>query len=75
MSTQKITDYLIACGRMSGWDICADCGVTPADVELAQQLGAIQRCAPEPGGVGPWYRVALASLCDPYEIGDLEYPY
>ena len=55
----KIVNYLTNHGRMSGRDICIDLGVDPVDVELACQDGTIQRCAPEPGGVEPWYRTKL----------------
>ncbi len=56
----KIVDYLLQHGRMSGRDITDDLGCRPWDVLLAAHEGCVERCAPEPGGVEPWYRVRKA---------------
>ena len=57
-TTKKIVNYLNENGPMSGRDICDDCDVDPWEVEDAAQGGAIERTAPMPGGVPPWFCAA-----------------
>ena len=54
---QRIHNYLLTNGKMSGYDICDDCGVEEADVAFAMMDGAIVPAMPAPGGTGAWYTV------------------
>ena len=63
-TSDRIREYLLTHGRMSGRDICNDLDVTQIVVDAAERDGLIERVRQPHGGVSPWFQAVKTCRCD-----------